>query len=57
MQDTDWARIAALYEVLGGLWSSPVVELNRAVAVGQSAGPAAGFAIVDGLLATGDLPH
>lgn len=29
VQDTDWARIAALYEVLGGLWSSPVVQLNR----------------------------
>jgi predicted RNA polymerase sigma factor len=57
VQDTDWARIAALYEVLGGLWFSPVVQLNRAVAVGKSAGPAAGLAIVDGLLATGELPH
>jgi len=57
VQDTDWARIAALYEVLGGLWFSPVVQLNRAVAVGKSAGPKAGLAIVDGLLATGELPH
>jgi len=57
VQHTDWARIAALYEVLGGLWSSPVVQLNRAVAVGKSAGPAAGLAIVDGLLAAGALPH
>jgi RNA polymerase sigma factor (sigma-70 family) len=57
VQDTDWARIAALYEVLGGLWSSPVVQLNRAVAVGKSAGPAAGLAIVDGLVAAGELAN
>ncbi len=36
VQDTDWARIAALYEILGGLWPSPVVQLNRAVAVGKA---------------------
>ena len=57
VQDTDWARIAALYEVLGGLWPSPVVQLNRAVAVGKSAGPAAGLAIVDGLIAAEELPQ
>jgi RNA polymerase sigma factor (sigma-70 family) len=53
--DTDWARIAALYEVLGRLWPTPVVELNRAVAVGRSAGPAAGLAIVDAVAASGAL--
>jgi predicted RNA polymerase sigma factor len=60
VQDTDWARIAALYEVLRGLWPSPVVELNRAVAVGMSTGPAEGLAIVDGLAGSGALqgyPH
>jgi predicted RNA polymerase sigma factor len=55
VQDTDWARIAALYEVLGRLWSSPVVELNRAVAVGMSAGPAVGLGIVDRLAESGHL--
>ena len=57
IEDTDWARIAALYEVLGRLWASPVVELNRAVAVGMSDGPAAGLAIVDALSAAGELPN
>jgi RNA polymerase sigma-70 factor, ECF subfamily len=47
--ETDWARIAALYEALGRLSPSPVVELNRAVAVGMAFGPAAGLAIVDRL--------
>ena len=55
VQDTDWPRIAALYEVLGQLWASPVVELNRAVAVGMADGPAAGLAIVDELIAAGQL--
>jgi RNA polymerase sigma factor (sigma-70 family) len=50
VQDTDWSRIAALYTVLGELWSSPVVELNRAVAVGMSAGPAAGLDVLDRLV-------
>ena len=53
VQDTDWARIAGLYDVLGQLWASPIVELNRAVAVGMSAGPEQGLAIVDGLSAAG----
>jgi RNA polymerase sigma factor (sigma-70 family) len=57
VEDTDWARIAALYEVLGRLWPSPVVQLNRAVAVGMSAGPAEGLALVDALRAAGSLPH
>ncbi len=47
--DTDWARIAALYDALGKTAPSPVVELNRAVAVGMAFGPAAGLAIVDAL--------
>ncbi|WP_219416903.1 RNA polymerase sigma factor [Pseudonocardia nigra] len=54
-EDTDWGRIAALYDVLGGLWPTPVVELNRAVAVGMAQGPAAGLAIADRLAAAGAL--
>ena len=46
-QDTDWQRIAALYAALAVLMPSPVVELNRAVAVGMASGPAAGLDIVD----------
>jgi predicted RNA polymerase sigma factor len=49
--DTDWARIAALYDALAELMPSPVVELNRAVAVGMAFGPAAGLELVDALLA------
>jgi RNA polymerase sigma factor (sigma-70 family) len=48
--DTDWGRIAALYGALGALMPSPVVELNRAVAVGMADGPAAALEIVDTLL-------
>jgi predicted RNA polymerase sigma factor len=55
IEDTDWARIAALYAVLGHVWPSPVVELNRAVAVGMAQGPAAGLAIIDELSARGEL--
>jgi RNA polymerase sigma factor (sigma-70 family) len=47
--DTDWARIAALYDSLAALMPSPVVELNRAVAVAMSLGPAAGLERVDAL--------
>jgi RNA polymerase sigma factor (sigma-70 family) len=47
--ETDWARIAALYGDLAGVAPSPVVELNRAVAVGMADGPAAGLALVDAL--------
>ncbi|WP_369134120.1 RNA polymerase sigma factor [Modestobacter sp. I12A-02662] len=47
--ETDWARIAALYEALAELTPSPVVELNRAVAVGMAYGPAAGLELVDAL--------
>ncbi len=48
-EDTDWATIAALYGRLAAIAPSPVVELNRAVAVSMADGPAAGLAIVDGL--------
>jgi RNA polymerase sigma factor (sigma-70 family) len=49
-QVTDWNRIASLYAALMQLAPSPVVELNRAVAVGMAEGPAAGLAIVEALL-------
>ena len=48
--DTDWARIAALYSELGEISPSPIVELNRAVAVGMASGPAAGLELVDRLI-------
>ena len=48
-EETDWVRIAALYEALAELTPSPVVELNRAVAVSRAYGPAAGLEIVDAL--------
>jgi RNA polymerase sigma factor (sigma-70 family) len=47
--DTDWSRIAGLYAQLSALVASPVIELNRAVAVGMAEGPAAALAIVDAL--------
>ncbi len=47
--ETDWARIAALYDALAQLAPSPVVELNRAVAVSMAFGPAEGLALVDAL--------
>jgi RNA polymerase sigma factor (sigma-70 family) len=49
VKDTDWERIAALYVVLAHLTPSPVVELNRAVAVGMAYGPARGLEIADEL--------
>jgi RNA polymerase sigma factor (sigma-70 family) len=48
-KDTDWKRIAALYDALAQATPSPVVELNRAVAVGMAYGPAAGLEIADAL--------
>jgi RNA polymerase sigma factor (sigma-70 family) len=48
-EETDWARIAALYDALAQLAPSPIVELNRAVAVSMAYGPAAGLEIVDAL--------
>jgi RNA polymerase sigma-70 factor (ECF subfamily) len=53
--DTDWRTIARLYAQLTRLTPSPVVELNRAVAVGMADGPAAGLAVVDALAASGAL--
>ena len=52
---TDWPRIVALYDALASLAPSPVVQLNRAVAVSMAFGPAEGLAIVDGLVAGGKL--
>ena len=52
---TDWAQIVGLYDVLLRVEPSPVIELNRAVAVAMRDGPAAGLAIVDAILRRGDL--
>jgi RNA polymerase sigma factor (sigma-70 family) len=49
VEDTDWPRIAALYEALAALTPSPVVQLNRAVAVSRAYGPAAGLELADPL--------
>ncbi len=54
--ETDWAEIAALYGELARVVPSPVVELNRAVAVEMADGPAAGLALVEELEASGTLP-
>lgn len=48
-EDTDWSEIVALYELLCAIWPSPVVGLNRAVAVGMALGPVAGLAAIDAL--------
>jgi RNA polymerase sigma-70 factor (ECF subfamily) len=53
--DTDWAQIALLYGELGKFVPSPIVELNRAVAVAMAHGPEAGLALVDELGADGEL--
>jgi RNA polymerase sigma-70 factor, ECF subfamily len=52
---TDWEQIVGLYDVLARVDPTPVVELNRAVAVAMRDGPAAGLTIIDALLARGDL--
>ena len=57
VEQTDWARIAAIYDALAQIAPSPVISLNRAVAVGMAFGPAAGLEIVNGLLAEPDLRH
>jgi RNA polymerase sigma-70 factor (ECF subfamily) len=54
---TDWAQIVGLYDVLLQAEPSPVVELNRAVAVAMRDGPAAGLALIDAILARGDLAN
>lgn len=55
--ETDWVRIAALYGALAQVAPSPVVELNRAVALSMAFGPAAGLAVVDPLTAEPSLTH
>ena len=52
---TDWPRIVALYDALARAVPSPVIELNRAVAVAMRDGPAAGLILIDDILARGDL--
>jgi RNA polymerase sigma-70 factor, ECF subfamily len=52
---TDWSEIVGLYDVLMGMEPSPVIELNRAVAVAMRDGPAAGLALVEAILERGDL--
>ena len=56
-EDTDWARIAANYGELARVMPSPVVELNRAVAVGMADGPAAGLALADALVSEPSLKN
>jgi len=53
--ETDWARIVSLYDLLVLLTPSPVVELNRAVAVAMRDGPEAGLVLIEGLLSRGEL--
>jgi RNA polymerase sigma-70 factor (ECF subfamily) len=54
---TDWAQIVGLYDVLARMEASPVVELNRAVAVAMRDGPLAGLELIDAILARGDLAN
>lgn len=56
-EQTDWAQIVRLYDLLLHATPSPVVELNRAVALAMRDGPAAGLAVTDELLARGELPE
>jgi RNA polymerase sigma-70 factor (ECF subfamily) len=53
--ETDWNQIVGLYDVLARIEPSPVIELNRAVAVAMRDGPAAGLALIDAILARDDL--
>jgi RNA polymerase sigma-70 factor (ECF subfamily) len=53
--DTDWNEIVGLYDVLRRIDPSPVIELNRAVAVAMRDGPAAGLSLIDAILAGGEL--
>jgi RNA polymerase sigma-70 factor (ECF subfamily) len=53
--DTDWARIVRLYDLLLATMPTPVVELNRAVAVSMAGGPSCALALVDAIVARGDL--
>jgi RNA polymerase sigma factor (sigma-70 family) len=56
-EETDWARIVGLYSELAQVAPSPVVELNRAVAVGMASGPAAGLALVNALISEPSLEN
>jgi RNA polymerase sigma-70 factor (ECF subfamily) len=56
-EDTDWPQIVRLYDVLERLQPSPIVSLNRAVAVAMADGPGQGLAIIDALAATGELEN
>jgi RNA polymerase sigma factor (sigma-70 family) len=55
--DTDWVRIASLYEELATVVPSPVIELNRAMAVAMARGPERGIEIIDRLVASGELKN
>jgi RNA polymerase sigma factor (sigma-70 family) len=55
--ETDWPRIVTLYDALARRTPSPIVDLNRAVAVSMASGPAAGLALVDELAAAGSLDN
>lgn len=54
---TDWAEIVALYDVLARVAPSPVIELNRAVAIAMRDGPRAGLALIDAIMGRGDLEN
>jgi RNA polymerase sigma-70 factor, ECF subfamily len=54
-EDTDWLQIVRLYDLLERVQPSPIIALNRAIAVAMLAGPRTGLAIIDALAATGDL--
>ncbi len=56
-EETDWERIAALYDALAQVAPSPVVELNRAVAVAMAFGAQAGLELIDGLMSEGSLEN
>ena len=56
-EDTDWARIAALYDLLSAAGDNPAVEVNRAVAHGRAFGPAAGLAVLDAVAHAAGTSH
>ncbi len=56
-EDTDWAQIVSLYDMLDQLQPSPIVELNRAVAVAMTQGPQTGLELIEGLAASNDLAN
>ncbi|MCW5978195.1 MAG: RNA polymerase sigma factor [Bryobacteraceae bacterium] len=56
-EDTDWRQIVRLYGILARMQPSPIVSLNRAVAVAMAVGPQQGLALIDAIAATGDLDN